>query len=77
MSEITDLTSDLDMLVLIETAIKRVLLGQEYTLDGRTWTMADLSDLQALQKQYKANYLASTTARPRVSRASFSGAQSQ
>ncbi len=41
------------LLTAYETAITAVLLSQSYTLNGRSVTMADLSDLEKGRDKYK------------------------
>lgn len=60
-----------------ETAEEAILLGQSYTLDGRTWTYADLDKIRSGLEYYQKKLDQIDGTRPRVSGGRFSGAASQ
>jgi hypothetical protein len=48
----------------IETAITAVLAGQSYTMGGITYTLANLSSLQALLSMAQSSAVATAVTRP-------------
>lgn len=59
----------------VQTAISSIMTGgQSYTLDGQTFTRADLDKLTQREKLLLSKYNAETRCnKPRVSSASFAG----
>ena len=60
-----------------ETAEEAVLLGQSYSLDGRSWTYADLEQIQKGIMYYEKKLARVNGSRPRIATVNFSNAGSQ
>jgi len=71
------LKTTLERLEDVQTAITKVLSGQEYTIDGTTFKRPDLNALVNMEKYYERKYAKEQKTRPSVSYADMSGASSQ
>jgi hypothetical protein len=58
----------------VQTAITAVMSSQSYTIDGVSFTRANLQTLQEREKYLKSIYAQEQGGKPRVSVAKFGGA---
>ena len=65
------LKTTLEQLIEVQTAVTAVLNNQSYTLDGRSVSRAQLSELYKMQKDLQKQYNNENGSRPRVSAAKF------